>query len=196
MPRIAKRNAELPSNETRLIDAAIRCLERYGSAKTFIEDIAKEAGLSRQTAYRTFGTRQELFEKVVDRRLAGIAAIMQPRMTQYASFEETLVRGAVDSVRLAKGDPTFQATLEAAGYHGLDRILLKKGAVAFLHLEPLWHGVLATARAGNQIRRDLSDQDVLEYIRLMEIFLICREDLSESEQHDFLMKFMIPVITA
>ena len=35
-----------------LLDATERCFERYGIAKTTIDDIADEAGVSRGTVYR------------------------------------------------------------------------------------------------------------------------------------------------
>lgn len=44
----------------RIVDAAERCFERWGAAKTSIDDVANEAGLSRATVYRYIGTRSEL----------------------------------------------------------------------------------------------------------------------------------------
>ena len=42
------------STRVRLVDGALRCLARQGIAKTTVDDIARAAGLSRATAYRTF----------------------------------------------------------------------------------------------------------------------------------------------
>ena len=42
------------SQRVRIVDAALRCLARQGTAKTTVDDIAREAGLSRATLYRTF----------------------------------------------------------------------------------------------------------------------------------------------
>lgn len=42
------------SAEVRLAQALLRCMGRWGLAKTTIEDIAREAGVSRATAYRVF----------------------------------------------------------------------------------------------------------------------------------------------
>ena len=38
--------------ETRIVDAAIRCIGRWGLAKTTLDDVAREAGCSRATVYR------------------------------------------------------------------------------------------------------------------------------------------------
>src|SRR3546814_9749490 len=48
----------------RLIDAAETCFTRFGVAKTTLEDIATEAGVSRATVYRYFeGGRDERSEE-------------------------------------------------------------------------------------------------------------------------------------
>ena len=51
-----------PNDETRvrLVEATKRCLEKFGIRKTGVIDIVREAGSSRQTAYRYFSGRREL----------------------------------------------------------------------------------------------------------------------------------------
>ena len=52
-----------------MVDAVERCFERFGVIKTTLEDVAQEAGVSRQTVYRYFGRRSALFRSVVMRTL-------------------------------------------------------------------------------------------------------------------------------
>lgn len=49
-------------NETqqRIIDAAIACVKRWGVEKTSLNDIAKEAGVTRPTVYNYFPNRQDI----------------------------------------------------------------------------------------------------------------------------------------
>ncbi|MEA2588672.1 MAG: hypothetical protein QOH66_1599, partial [Actinomycetota bacterium] len=42
------------TQEQRVIDAALRCIARWGIAKTTLDDIAREASCSRATIYRLF----------------------------------------------------------------------------------------------------------------------------------------------
>jgi AcrR family transcriptional regulator len=50
----------------RLLEATYRCVERFGMAKTTIDDIVKESGVSRATIYRQFvGGRDELLLETV-----------------------------------------------------------------------------------------------------------------------------------
>jgi AcrR family transcriptional regulator len=57
--------ADLGSRE-RVLDAAYFCVARFGLAKTTIEDVAKESGVSRATIYRWFpGGRDQLVRDTV-----------------------------------------------------------------------------------------------------------------------------------
>ena len=49
-----------------MLDAAYSCVARFGLAKTSVEDVAKEAGLSRATVYRLFpGGKDQLLGAMV-----------------------------------------------------------------------------------------------------------------------------------
>ena len=55
----------MPSRE-RLLEAAYACVARYGLGKTTMEDVAREAGLSRATVYRYFPQgKDQLVREVV-----------------------------------------------------------------------------------------------------------------------------------
>ncbi len=57
--------AELTIRE-RVLEAVYACVGRFGMAKTTVEDVVKEAGVSRATIYRYFpGGREELLREVV-----------------------------------------------------------------------------------------------------------------------------------
>jgi len=56
---------ELTTTEERIIAAAIRTLIRYGEKKTTMADIAKEAGVVRQTVYTAFGGKDPLIARCV-----------------------------------------------------------------------------------------------------------------------------------
>jgi len=57
---IAASTAESP-HRVRIIDGALACLARHGTAKTTVDDIARQSGVSRATVYRVFpGGRDEI----------------------------------------------------------------------------------------------------------------------------------------
>ncbi|MDQ1374041.1 MAG: hypothetical protein QOJ09_1379 [Actinomycetota bacterium] len=86
------------TQEQKVIDAVLRCIARWGVAKTTLDDIARDAGLSRATVYRLFpGGKDALLEVVanaeVDRFLRAIAA----RLDEADSLEELLVAGITEA---------------------------------------------------------------------------------------------------
>src|SRR6266851_644407 len=49
----------------RMVDATLRCIARWGVAKTTLDDVAREAGCSRATVYRLFpGGKDGLLDAV------------------------------------------------------------------------------------------------------------------------------------
>ena len=55
-----------PALRERLLEAAYACVARFGLAKTTVEDVVKESGVSRATVYRVFpGGRDQLLREVV-----------------------------------------------------------------------------------------------------------------------------------
>lgn len=72
---------------SRLLAATLACVERWGLAKTTIEDVAAEAGLSRATVYRYFpGGREQLISETITWEVAGFFA----RVAQEVAAEPTV----------------------------------------------------------------------------------------------------------
>ncbi len=85
-------------HRVRVVDAALACLARYGTAKTTIDDIARQAGLSRATIYRAFpGGRDEILAAVVDTEAARLFSAVGVRLGESADLEEALVAGIVEA---------------------------------------------------------------------------------------------------
>ncbi len=70
----------------RIIDAAMRCIERYGPDKTGLSDVAGELGVIRQTVYRLYRSPDDLLLAVgaaaaddhLDRLAAHVAHLSEP----------------------------------------------------------------------------------------------------------------------
>ena len=63
----------------RILAATMACLERFGVAKTTIDDVAREAGCSRATIYRNFPNRTALVSAAVDTELACLTVAVAGR---------------------------------------------------------------------------------------------------------------------
>jgi len=184
------------TSESRLVAAAMRCIEKYGIKKTFMEDIAKEAGLSRQTAYRVFTTRRELLQRLADQRFLAMEEALRPRVSRYRSFEEALVKGIALSMQVAREDKVFVAILETLGDEGLERYMLGSDSPVIATMTGVWSGVIERAIAKNELRSGLTLSDVITWLIAVECILLLKDDLSAAEQERFLRKLMVPAMLA
>jgi AcrR family transcriptional regulator len=57
--------ARVEATRQRILDAAVRCMRRWGIDKTNLNDIAAEAGVTRPTLYAHFGNREAIFHEAM-----------------------------------------------------------------------------------------------------------------------------------
>ena len=188
------RPAEPASNEERLIDAAMRCVEKYGVKKTFLDDIAVEAALSRRTAYRIFGSRKALLEKIAARIVDSLSTQVRMRSSRYESVEDALVLGAVEGLQTARANKLFMSVLEALGDEGLERYLLDPKGPAFAYTRRAFADTFARAREQDVLRPDASDDELTLIMVAANCIFLLREDMDKKEQVNFLRKFLLPAI--
>ncbi len=120
----------------RVVDAALRCLARQGTHKTTVDDIARQAGLSRATLYRTFpGGKEAVLAAVVETEVARFLSGLAVVMGEAGDLEDTLVAGMVDAARrlsrhqalryLLAHEP--EVVLPYLAFDRMDRLLLVAG---------------------------------------------------------------------
>jgi len=80
------------SVEQSVVDAALACFARWGVAKTSLDDIAKEAGVSRATVYRLFpGGKDVVIDAVAGRELVHFFTGLADVLTASADDLESLL---------------------------------------------------------------------------------------------------------
>lgn len=91
--------------EQRVLDAAKRCVERWGVAKVTIDDIAGEARVSRATLYRLFpGGKDVLFDALRVRELEDFFTRLRAEVEGTDTLEDLLVRTVVHATRELRAD--------------------------------------------------------------------------------------------
>lgn len=95
---VAVHSSQEEATRARILDAAFACAGRIGLAHTTIADVAREARLSRQTLYRYYASKHDLFmalvlreeEVLFDQVMAAIAPHRELRPAVEASFRTIL----------------------------------------------------------------------------------------------------------
>ena len=127
------------STRVRLVDGALRCLARQGIAKTTVDDIAREARLSRATAYRTFPRgKEDILGAVVETEVARLFSSLAVAMGEAGDLEDLLVAGMVEAARQLQSHAALSyllrhepgAILPYLTFAELDRVLLVAGDLA------------------------------------------------------------------
>jgi len=154
------------SAETRILDAAKQCCEKWGIAKVGVDDIAAAAGVSRATLYRLFpGGRDVVFDALRVRELEEFFTRLKDGVVGADTLEELLVRTIVVATHELRADDHLALmlmaepgdTLSQLTVDGLPRII----RMASLFLAPLVDNYLSRRDGARLV--DLLSRLVISY---------------------------------
>lgn len=144
--------ADARENRAAILEAALRCFAVEGVNAT-MDGIAREAGVAVGTLYHHFGTKEQLFQLVVDEGLAQVAAQINHFLAEPDPWSgvERLVRFLAEKQwnneafsALVNGNPALRAYTTT----------MKR------QLGPVIQQVLDRAKAANQLRPDVVAADI------------------------------------
>jgi len=96
-----------------VVDATLACLARHGTLKTTVDDIAREAGVSRATVYRAFpGGREEILGAVVDTEMARLFSALGVTLGESEDLGQALVGGIVEASSRLRGHAALAYLVE------------------------------------------------------------------------------------
>lgn len=183
-------------NTDAVLDAAKRCVERWGMAKVTIDDIAADAGVSRATLYRLFpGGKDVLYDAMRVRELEEFFTRLTGLVDGVDDLDELLVRIVVAATSELRSDQHLAAMLasspgEVAGeltLDGLPRII----RVATLFLVPMVEPYLPRSEANRLV--ELLARLVISYFLAPSDHI----DLGDPESaHTFVSTFILPAFHA
>jgi AcrR family transcriptional regulator len=160
-----------------VLEAAAACFQRFGVAKTTIEDIAAQSGLSKATIYRYVpGGREGIVVTVLVRAVEARLSELTGPVEQLPTFASQLITGIPLAVDLIRSDEQlsylFSADLLGAPDKAHTAIPPMLAAVERF-LTPL----LARARSNGELSTGLSDARIAEWIlRVMHSFVTFDSD--------------------
>lgn len=179
----------------RIIESADRCFRRYGVAKTTIEDIAADVGVSRATIYRYVeGGREEIvlavllteardqFEEVIER----FADVERP--------SDRLVAIMVEMVFLNRENDQLSALFNAESL-GISSALPGATDLVIQGMLELIGPLFGAARESGELRMDVTDREIAEWLLRVVMSLLSFEgDAGQSREQArrLLESFLIP----
>jgi AcrR family transcriptional regulator len=174
---------ETVTAQARILDAAERCMGRYG-LRVSMRDVAAEAGLSRGTVYRYFADRDALVAAVVERTADRFVAASAADVDAEATLADQVAAAAV-FIRRHLGDEALTLRLPGARDSLLATVLGAGSDRLVERWDAFWLPRLAAAAARGEVRSDLDHRQAAEWIvRLMLSFAVLPSavvDLDDSE---------------
>ena len=126
-----------PSREPRddYLDAARACILDVGWRRTTLTEVARRAGVSRMTIYRTWSDMPQLLGDLMTREWTGVVETAVADQDDSASSVDRLVAGIVGTVRALRDNELFVRIIELDPELILPYLLARRGRSQDLILE-------------------------------------------------------------
>lgn len=189
--RVAWRRQGAPTDpREHIIDAASRCLASLGLERTSLTSIAQAAGVSRQTIYKYFATKEEIVAKALETE----AARASERIMTAAKSNTTAADYAVELFMAARAEflrnPAISPMMTVLGQVEQSRRVLAPESIAIARhfLEP----ILAYAPEMEPHLDEMTET----FTRIHLSFLEFASDITESEGalRDYLHRVLVPAL--
>ncbi len=182
----------------RMLDAAESCLERFGLAKTTIEDVAQAAELSRATVYRQFGNRDGLLLAVAARDAERTASDAELYLQQFDDVGSWIVEGMLFCLREIPKRPVLSQFLAPQEFGAASRLILTSERMLAIGAEML-RPMFEPARREGLLQRDLELDALMEWVlRILMSYLTVAGPPSRTEEdlRQLLRGLLLPAVLA
>lgn len=188
---------EEPTIRERIYTAALECFIRNGVRRTSMEDVARQAGVSRPTIYYYFENKRALTVEAVLRQQAASHRRQREEVAGRDGLD-AVVESVLLGVELARSDP-FSTLLTRPENERLTADALRSPAARELQVA-FWGPLLADARRRGELRTDLSDEDIILWILFVQFAIVTNGNLfavtDRESTRRVLEWFMTPALRA
>lgn len=187
----AELSLDLSATERRIVASARRCFETLSVGKTRIEDIASDAGLSRQTIYKYFSSKEEIIDRLGHIEMVKVTAVIRARLQHSDSFADRIAEAIAISVEVARENPFLRRVIEDAEFQS--RIPSKSGSI-YVWQRAQWSRLLERARRSGELAEDLDIDQIVHWIMLSQTSLLMAPDrlpIREMALKDYVRRFVV-----
>jgi AcrR family transcriptional regulator len=132
---IAAQDVRTSETRDRIVDAAFRAVERFGLSRFTMDDVARMAGVARQSVYRYFDSRDALIVALVFREEEAFLEGVRQAHSRHQDLEDATAEAIMFCLRTAREHPL------------LDRLLESEPDALLPYLTTRGGGVIGRARA-------------------------------------------------
>jgi len=173
----------------RILDAAERCMARYG-LRVSMRDVAAEAGLSRGSVYRYYADRDALVGAVLERTADRFVGAAATAVDAHTTLADQVAEAAV-FIRTHLGDEGLTLRLPGERDSLLAAMMTAGGGRLVERWDDFWLPRLAAAAQRGEVRPDLDHRQAAEWIvRLMLSFALLPSAVVDLDDADAVRAFV------
>ena len=184
-----------PASRRVVREAALSCFRQYGVHRTSMADIADAADISRKTLYIVFENRTALVEHLIAYRMAKLGSSIRKKVRGFKDFEKALIDVPIATVALGQEDPLFAEIILATTDHRIEQFLLRGNPQIIGHMNETWLPVIEAGRKQGIVRKELSNERIVEIIMHMQLLLWMGDDLGLAKQRALMRDILWPAVT-
>ena len=166
-----RERAEVASSYERIVRAAYKCFERNGIEGTSIEDIAREAGVTRPTVYRYFRGKIQIVDLISAEESRKVNAEVRKRLVRGQKFDELVTEALILIVRIAIENPYVRRIL---AYREFEAEATSSTSELHRMHRQLWGPLLEHAAERDEVAKDLDIDETLVWLTLSQRMLLTR----------------------
>ena len=165
-------NEDPLSSRELVLGAAYRCVARFGIAKTTIDDVVKESGVSRASIYRHFpGGRDEVLRETVGWEVANFFVRLSDQVRDATDLVDLLVLGLRHAHQAVREHALLQTMLQTEPERLLG-FLTTESAKTVPFIADFLHPYLQREQAAGRVRSDLDVERAGDYVARMVLSFI------------------------
>lgn len=180
----------------RLLNAAEACFERYGLRRTTIDDVAREAMVSRSTVYRYFENRSDLIVGMYLRENQAVTEKIKALMGKSGTFSDRLVNAMLRSIEGIRSGTYLGLLLTPEGALLASNIVTASEAF-YDSCRSTMRPFVEAAQSDGELRTDISLDDFIEWmLRILFSFAMVegRAEYNARNVRRMIETFLIPAL--
>ena len=186
-----KKSRGKADTQTKIVEAALACVHRWGVEKVTLNDIAREAGVTRPTVYSYFKTRDDVIRYALLQSAYGFADKLMKEIQKYDTPQDRLLAACLFALERLPKEPYLEMVTDK----GLSKILNEHALNTPQGME-LIRGLFRFIYSDV----DIEDEELEEVseitVRLMLSFLTIESQVKRTteEMRSFLQRRLFPAI--
>lgn len=179
-----------------IIDAAFVVLDRLTFTKVTMDDIAKQAGIARQTIYKYFGGKDDLVVAIFVQHMMEVHQPPLAKLARRKPSERNLGDLILTELDLARSFGLFSGVLDPSVAPRMAELVFHPPDLEACRLE-IWDPILTRYDEAGVLRSGLDHRAVVRWITYQQYWLLTHPDVlceDDEEVEYYIRELLVPAL--